>query len=349
MPDAARPVLTWSPKVFLPVTNLCRDRCGYCSFRKDPGDPAAWTMAPDEVRRALDAGLAAGCGEALLCLGDHPESLYPAYRRLLAGWGHDSTVAYLDWVSREALARGLLPHTNAGVLSREEMGLLRATNASLGLMLESVSERLCGPGGPHAHAPDKRPAARLRMLEEAGELAIPFTTGLLVGIGETHQERLDTLDAIARVHARHGHVQEVIVQPFRDRPGIRMEGAPEATDPELVATIAAARTRLPPEVTIQGPPNLLDVARPVVLDAGLRDLGGISPVTPDYINPGAPWPHVDALAARCAALGWSLRPRLPVYPRWAAEERWLAPAVRAALPGVRARLAERWARADIAA
>jgi len=307
--------VTFSPKVFLPLTNLCRNRCGYCTFRKAPDDPAAWTMAPDQVLASLDAGARAGCTEALFCLGDPPERAFPSYRRLLQGWGHDTTVDYLVWAGRQALDRGLLPHTNAGVLESHELRALMAVNASLGLMLESTSERLTEPGQVHHAAPDKHPARRLAMTAEAGRQGIPFTSGLLVGIGETRAERVDTLRAIAALHAEHSHIQEVIVQNFRAHTGSPWADAPEPSGAEVAWTVAAARLLLPDDISLQAPPNLNPASLEDLLAAGLNDLGGISPVTPDYINPAWAWPHLGDLAARCRAVGFTLRARLPVYPR----------------------------------
>jgi FO synthase len=305
--------ITWSPKVFLPLTNLCRDRCDYCSFRKSPGEEGAWTMRPDEVIAWLERAERQGCTEALLCLGDKPERAFGSYRGEIAAWGHSSTVDYLDWASREALARGLLPHTNAGLLSADEMARLKPTNPSLGLMLESASERLCAPGGPHHRAPDKRPSLRLAMIEEAGRLQIPFTTGILVGIGETVHERAEALAAIQRLHRAHGHIQEVIVQSFRARPDIPMANAPEPSDREVAHAVAMARLILDDDVAVQAPPNLNAGSLGLLLEAGINDFGGISPVTPDYINPRHPWPHVDGLARLCGDAGFTLEPRLPVY------------------------------------
>jgi len=333
--------LSFSPKVFLPVTRLCRNRCSYCSFRRDPTAADQHTMAPGQVEEALDAAVSAGCTEALLCLGDTPETGLPGYRALLASWGYDSTVAYLEAIAGMALHRGLLPHTNAGILSEAQLRRLRACNVSMGLMLESTSERLCGPGGPHARARDKRPAVRLAMLETAGRLRIPMTTGLLVGMGETEAERRDTIEAIAELHARFGHIQEVIVQPFRAGAGTPMAGAPEPEEAVISQAIARARLVLPPEVSVQTPPNLgrLEPA----WAAGINDLGGISPVTPDFINPGHPWPQLAGLAEAAAALGARLEARLPIYARYVDTPGWLDPTLRPAVEAAAARQRERWA------
>jgi len=306
--------LTFSPKVFLPITNLCRNRCDYCSFRRSPGDPGEWTMSPDEVRAWLRRAREQGCVEALFCLGDTPETGFREYRALLRSWGHERTVDYLRWAAEEALAAGLLPHTNAGILSRDEMRMLKPVNVSLGLMLENVSERLCEKGMPHHRAPDKRPAKRIQMTREAGELQIPFTSGLLIGIGETVSERIDTILTIRRLHREFGHIGEVIIQNFRSHPDTPMGSAPDPSADELAAGIALARLILDDEVSVQAPPNLSPASIATLIDAGINDFGGISPVSPDYINPQHPWPYLDALRQGAEAEGFRLEPRLPVYP-----------------------------------
>lgn len=321
-------VASFSPKVFLPLTNICRNRCDYCSFRRSPGDPGAWTMSHDEVAASLERARREGCVEALFCLGDKPEGAFAAYRRELAALNHDSTVDYLDWAGQRALELGLLPHTNAGVLTGEEMERLRRVNVSLGLMLENISPRLCEPGMPHHRAPDKRPAVRVRMLEEAGALAIPFTTGILVGIGETRLERIASLLAIRELHRRFGHIQEVIVQNFTPRPNIALAHRLEPDDLEMVHSVALARLILDPDVSLQSPPNLNPRRTALLLRAGINDFGGISPVTPDYINPRHPWPQLEALAKACAVEGFTLRPRLPIYDSYLERDGWLDPALR---------------------
>jgi len=277
--------ITFSPKVFLPITNLCRDRCTYCTFRKDPDDPDAWTMTPDEIAAWSARGRALGCKEALMCLGDKPEVAFPAYRATLAGLGHRTTAEYVHRACAIALDCGLLPHTNAGLLSRDEMARLKEVNVSLGLMLENVSPRLRARGQVHQWAPDKEPALRLRMLREAGELRIPFTTGLLLGIGETLAERVDTLLAIRDLHRAYGHVQEVIVQNFRAKPTIPRADASEPAPEDIARTVAVARLILDADVSVQAPPNLSPADHTLLLAAGLNDWGGISPLTPDYVNP----------------------------------------------------------------
>lgn len=346
--ERVRPrTLTYSPKVFLPLTNLCRNRCDYCSFRKSPGDPGEWTMRPDEVADWLERGRAEGAVEALFCLGDKPEGAFSSYRRTLEGFGHASTVDYLVAECERALSLGLLPHTNAGVLGVDEMRRLRRVNASLGLMLENVSPRLAEPGMPHHKAPDKRPERRVAMIDEAGALAIPFTTGVLVGIGETRRERVESLLAIRALALRHGHVQEVIVQNFRARPEIGMSDAIEADDDEMAHAIAMARLVLPDEISVQAPPNLNASRTALLVSAGLDDFGGISPVTPDYINPRHPWPHLDALGDACARLGFALRPRTPVHARWLADDRFFEPSIAERTRAIAARLARVERAADL--
>lgn len=308
--------LTFSPKVFLPVTNLCRNQCGYCSFRRSSGEQGECTMTPAEVAFFLDRGRGAGCLEALLCLGDTPEGAFPAYRETLAAFGHATTVDYLVAVARMALERGLLPHTNAGLLTGDEMARLKEVNASLGLMLESASLRLCEPGMPHHRAPDKHPEKRLAMLAEAGRQRIPFTTGILIGIGETRRERVEALLAIRALHREHGHIQEVIVQSFRPGPSSAMADAPEPGEAELTRTVALARLVLDSAVSVQAPPNLSPTGVASLIGAGINDFGGLSPVTPDYINPSHPWPDVHALREACCREGFELAPRLCVYDRF---------------------------------
>jgi FO synthase len=305
--------LTYSPKVFLPVTNLCRNRCEYCAFRRSAGDDGEWTMSPPEMDGTLSVARRQGCVEALLCLGDTPETAFPSYAKTLASFGHGRTVDYLVWACRRALDLGLLPHTNAGILSMEDMAALRSVNVSLGLMLENVSSRLCQKGMPHHRAPDKRPASRLRMLREAGELRIPFTTGILVGIGETRRERVEALLAIREQHQEYGHVQEVIVQNFTPHANTPMQDTREPSEEDMAHAVALARLVLPEDVSVQAPPNLNPERTLLLLESGINDFGGISPVTPDYINPDRPWPLVEALTKIVNGHGFELRPRLPIY------------------------------------
>src|SRR5215831_2296928 len=306
-------MVTYSRKIFLPITNLCRDRCSYCTFRKDPNDPDAWTMSPVEIDDVLIRGKKQGCKEALMCLGDKPETAFPQYRETLRLLGHQSTAEYVARACEMAIAHGFLPHTNAGVLSRDEMRLLKRSNVSLGLMLENVSPRLAERGMPHFSAPDKHPSVRLRMIREAGELSIAFTTGILIGIGETLEERVDSLAAIRDLQAEYGHIQEVIIQNFRAKPDTRMARHEEPEAIDIARTIAVARLLLGGEMNIQAPPNLNPNDHRLLLRAGINDWGGISPVTRDYINPEAAWPLVEKLAATCRDEGFTLSERLAIY------------------------------------
>ncbi len=323
--------VTYSRKIFLPITNLCRDRCSYCTFRKDPNDPGAWTMTPGEIEDVLDRGRKQNCKEALMCLGDKPELAFPQYRRTLAGFGYRTTADYVAEACAMAIERGFLPHTNAGILTAEEMNLLKGVNASLGLMLENASPRLSQRGMPHFSAPDKDPAVRLRMLRDAGELGIAFTTGILIGIGETREERVDSLLAIRDIHERYGHIQEVIIQNFRAKPDTRMAGFEEPDAPEIARTVATARLLLGGEMNIQAPPNLNPRDHALLLRAGINDWGGISPVTQDYVNPEAAWPHIDTLAETCREAGFTLRERLAIYDAFIDRPGFLPDALRPAV------------------
>ncbi len=323
-------IVTFSKKVFLPLTTLCRDYCSYCTFRKDPGEPGAHFMTPEEVLAAAEAAREAGCKEALFSLGDQPERIFPEAREFLRGQGFARTLDYLAAMCELVLKEtGLLPHANPGVMDRTALERLRASNASVGLMLENVSARLVRDGGPHAEAPDKVPAVRLRTIEEAGRLSMAFTTGILIGIGETPEERVDSLLAIRALHERYGHIQEVIVQNFRAKPDIPMAGHPDPTLEEMLRTVAIARLVLGEEMNLQAPPNLSYGDFPRLLDAGINDWGGISPVTRDFINPEAAWPQIARLRQESAARGFTLRERLALYPEYLARPEFLAPAVRA--------------------
>ena len=309
-------VITYSRKVFLPLTNLCRDYCGYCVFRRDPGEPGAHTMTPEEVLAVARAGEKLGCTEALFSLGDKPELLFPEMRDRLRHLGYKSTLHYLEAMCELVLREtSLLPHPNPGLLSAEWIARLAAVSPSMGLMLESTNRSLLAPGAAHDNAPDKIPAKRLRTIEEAGKQRIPFTTGLLIGIGETLEDRVDTLLAIRDLHDRHHHIQEVIVQNFRAKPAIPMAEVPEPGQGEMLRAVAVARL-LMPNVNIQAPPNLNAPYYEELLNAGINDWGGISPLTPDYINPEKPWPHLEQLRLRTENKGLRLRQRLSVYPEF---------------------------------
>ncbi len=309
-------VITYSRKVFIPLTNLCRDYCGYCTFRRDPSDPGAHTMTPDEVLAVARAGEKLGCTEALFSLGDKPELLFPEMRATLRRLGYKSTLHYLEAICELVLREtSLLPHPNPGLLSAEWISRLAAVSPSMGLMLETTNAALLAPGAAHDNAPDKVPAKRLRTIEEAGKKNVPFTTGLLIGIGESPEDRVDTLLAIRDLHERYGHVQEVIVQNFRVKPTIPMADWPEPSHGEMLRAVAVARLLLP-DVNIQAPPNLSAPYYDDLMDAGINDWGGISPLTPDFINPEKPWPHLEQLRLRTEAKGFTLRQRLPVYPEF---------------------------------
>ena len=309
--------LTYSPKVFLPLTNLCRDRCRYCTFRRDPGQPGAHWMEPEEVLAVARAGEALGCREALLSLGDRPEATFPEAREWLRQRGFRRTLDYVEAISDLLLEKTTLsPHSNPGLMSRRDLLRLKQSNVSLGLMLESTSTALFGPGEAHEEAVDKWPHRRLRTLREAGELKIPFTTGILVGIGESVEDIVDSLFAIRELHQRYGHIQEVIIQNFLPKPEIPMHDWPAPNAGFFARTVAMARLILGPQMNIQAPPNLSPRHLALLLDSGINDWGGISPLTLDYINPEAPWPHVRELEALVCGKGLQLRPRWAVYPEY---------------------------------
>ena len=289
--------ITYSRKVFLPLTNLCRDYCGYCTFRRDPSEHGAHSMTPNEVLSVARAGEKLGCTEALFSLGDKPELLFPEMRETLRHLGYKSTLHYLEAMCEMVLRETrLLPHPNPGLLSAEWIARLAAVSPSMGLMLETTNAALLAPGAAHDNAPDKVPSKRLRTIAEAGKQNVPFTTGLLIGIGESAEDRVDTLIAIRALHERYGHIQEVIVQNFRVKAAIPMADWPEPTRGEMLRAVAVARLLLP-NVNIQAPPNLSAPYYEDLVDAGINDWGGVSPLTPDFINPEKPWPHLDQLRA----------------------------------------------------
>jgi len=323
-------LVSFSRNVFIPLTNLCRDRCGYCTFAKQADSPEAKTYTLAEVADVIRGGVATGCIEALFCLGDKPELAYRSHREWLAARGHSTTAQYLEEACRVGFLGGMLPHTNAGILTPDEMARLRRWNASMGLMLETASPRLREKGMPHHYAPDKEPAVRIRMHEEAGELKIPFTSGILLGIGETAAERVDTLLAIRALADRFGHIQECIVQPFHPKPGTAMRWASGLSVEEVASWVAIARLVLGPAMNVQAPPNLAPDALELLVRAGVNDWGGVSPVTVDFINPEAPWPTLRELRERTEAAGARLVERLPVYPEHLADPAFFEPAVREA-------------------
>lgn len=314
--EAFKPgIITYSRKVFIPLTNLCRDYCGYCTFRRDPGQPGAHTMSPDEVLAVARAGEKFGCTEALFSLGDKPELIFPEMRETLRHLGYKSTLHYLEAMCELVLREtSLLPHPNPGLLSAEWITRLASVSPSMGLMLETTNAALLNKDAAHDNAPDKLPAKRLRTIEEAGKQGVAFTTGLLIGIGESIEDRVDTLLAIRDLHERYGHIQEVIVQNFRAKPEIPMANWPEPSLGDMLRTVAVARL-LMPRMNIQAPPNLTSPYHDL-LDAGINDWGGVSPLTPDFINPERPWPHLEQLRLRTEANGQQLVQRLPIYPEF---------------------------------
>ena len=322
---------TYSRKVFIPLTQLCADVCHYCTFAKAPRGLKAPYLTPDEVLEIARRGAAIGCKEALFTLGDAPETRYAAARDALAKLGFERTVDYLEHVAGLVLREtGLLPHINAGVLSGDEYRRFRAVAPSAGLMLESASDRLCERGGPHFGSPHKKPSVRLASIAAAGEASMPMTSGILVGIGETAKERLDSLFALRDAHRAHGHIQEIIVQNFLPKPGTKMAEAPAADEDDFLRAIVWARIVLDDDVSVQAPPNLNEGRLHALLDAGIDDWGGVSPVTIDHVNPEAPWPEIERLERVCAAAGRPLTERLTIYPRYVqARKRWVAQELRA--------------------
>jgi 7,8-didemethyl-8-hydroxy-5-deazariboflavin synthase CofG subunit len=317
--------ISFSKKVFIPLTTLCRDYCGYCTFRKDPGQPGAHFMTPDEVLALAELGRRAGCKEALFSLGDQPERIFPEAREFLHRQGYTRTLDYLAAMCELVLEdTGLLPHANPGLMDGAALEKLKDSNASVGLMLETVSARLMRDGLPHANAPDKVPALRLRTIEEAGKRSMAFTTGVLIGIGETVEERIDSLLAIRDLHAKYGHIQEVIVQNFRAKADIPMAGHPEPSLEEMLRTLAVARLILGAQMNLQAPPNLSYRDFPRLLETGINDWGGISPVTKDFINPEAAWPQIALLQSETEARGFSLRERLALYPEFISRKQFVS-------------------------
>jgi len=345
--DNGHPVaFSYSRKVFIPLTQLCRDVCHYCTFAHPPRKGQRAYLTRDEVLDIARAGAAQGCKEALFTLGDKPELRYEIARQELAELGHDTTISYLEEMARVVFEEtGLFPHVNPGVLTKDDIVRLRKVSISQGLMLESASPRLCEKGGPHYGSPDKHPAARLETIRMAGELRVPFTTGILIGIGETRRERIESLLELRDLHERYGHVQEIIIQNFRAKADTRMALAPEPELDELLWTIAVARLVFGPEMNIQAPPNLSPGVLPRLMAAGINDWGGVSPVTPDHVNPEAPWPHLDALARETGSAGKLLTERLALYPTYAQKaEDWIDARFRT--PVVRAIDTDGFARAE---
>ncbi|MBL8290779.1 MAG: 7,8-didemethyl-8-hydroxy-5-deazariboflavin synthase CofG [Bryobacterales bacterium] len=321
-------VVTYSRKVFIPLTNLCRDRCAYCTFARQPGDGKAHTMSPEEVLAVAEAGKRAGCKEALFSLGDKPEARYPQHREWLERQGFASTIEYLAAMCQLVFEQtGLLPHSNPGAMTGAEIELLRPVNVSLGMMLESKSARLLERGQAHYACPDKAPAVRLATVRAAGEARVAFTSGILIGIGETFEERVDALVALRDLHRQYGHLQEVIIQNFRAKPDIPFAHHAEPDSLDLARTVAMARSIFGGEVSVQAPPNLNPAALRLLLDAGINDWGGISPVTLDHINPEHEWPHLPELKRVTESAGLELRERLPLYPNYLTDT-WIPEAFR---------------------
>jgi FO synthase len=323
-------LVSYSRKVFIPLTQLCRDVCHYCTFAHPPRRGEPIYLGAEQVLDIARAGARAGCREALFTLGDKPELRYGAARKALEALGHETTLSYLAEMAQLVLREtGLLPHLNPGVMTRADIDRLRSVSVSQGIMLESAAERLRHRGNPHFGSPDKDPAVRLETIRAAGEAAVPFTSGILIGIGETRRERIESLLALRDLHDRYGHLQEIIIQNFRAKPGTRMANAPEPDLQDHLWTIAVARLIFGPEMNIQAPPNLNPGALAEIIAAGINDWGGVSPVTPDHVNPERPWPALDRLAEQTAAAGKTLVERLAIYPAYAgAPERWLDPSLR---------------------
>ena len=317
--------ISYSRKVFIPLTHLCRDYCGYCTFRADPQPGVPAYMTPDEVLAVAEAGRRAGCKEALFSLGDQPERAFPEAKAFLRMLGYETTLEYVGAMTDLVLSTtGLLPHANPGVMGEDDLRRLRESNVSVGIMLESASRRLGQSDGAHWKAPDKVPTYRLNTIENAGRLSMPFTTGILIGIGETLEERVDALLEIRALHEKYGHVQEVIIQPFRAKLDIRMSLQPEPSNADLLRTIAIARLIFGGTMNIQSPPNLLSKDYPELLTAGINDWGGISPVTKDFINPEAAWPQISSLSERTANAGFFLRERLAIYPEFSSRTTFIS-------------------------
>lgn len=330
-------VVSYSKKIFIPLTHLCRDYCGYCTFRSDPIEGIEPYMTPEEVLSMAETGRRAGCKEVLFSLGDQPEAIFPEAKEFLRRRGFTRTLDYLAAMTDLVLDEtGLLPHSNPGVMGRDDLQRLRESNVSLGLMLESTSTRLRRPAGPHWKAPDKVAPLRLKTIEEAGRLRIAFTTGILIGIGESFEERIDSLFVLRELHEKYGHIQEVILQPFRAKAGTRMALASEPSAEDLLRTVAIARLIFGGSMNIQSPPNLMSDRYPLLVRAGINDWGGISPVTRDFINPESEWPQISVLAERMTAEEMSLRERLAIYPEYSGRPEFVSPRVRPHLEKLRA-------------
>jgi 7,8-didemethyl-8-hydroxy-5-deazariboflavin synthase CofG subunit len=322
-------VVSYSRKVFIPLSNICRNKCKYCGFRREPYN-GGFVMEPNEVLALSRSGAKAGCKEALFSLGEKPEEKYEYVRKFLKSKGYSRMVDYLRDMCQLVLNEtGLLPHTNAGILEWDELKMLKEVNASMGLMLENISERLCLRNGPHEHSPGKNPKLRLKVIEMAGQLKIPFTTGILIGIGETFRERIDSLYAIRELHEKYSHIQEVIIQGFRRKPNTPMESSPEPDISDITHTIAIARLVMPRDVSVQSPPNLVNINECIqLLKSGINDWGGVSPITRDFINPEKTWPNINTLRKITEDLNLQFRERLPIYPKYVFKEEFLTENIR---------------------
>ncbi|HXT91290.1 MAG TPA: 7,8-didemethyl-8-hydroxy-5-deazariboflavin synthase CofG [Trebonia sp.] len=328
---AGRPgIITYSKKVFIPLTRLCRDRCGYCTFATVPGRLESLYLSPDEVLDIARQGAALGCKEALFTLGDRPEARWKQAREWLDARGYEETLSYVRAMAIRVLEEtGLLPHLNPGVMTSQDFQRLKPVAPSMGMMLETTSTRLfTTKGAAHFGSPDKDPKVRLQVLEDAGRSNVPFTTGILIGIGETLAERVDAIFALRKVQREYGGIQEVIVQNFRAKPDTKMRNTPDAELADLAATIAVTRLVLGPDARVQAPPNLVGDEHQLMIDAGIDDWGGVSPLTPDHVNPERPWPQLDELARLTSAAGFTLRERLTIYPEYLGKASWLDPSVK---------------------
>ncbi len=309
-------IITFSSNVFIPLTNYCRNSCGYCGFRREPGNPSGRIMKPDEVKTVLIKGKEVGCTEALFTFGEKPEEKYPEVKELLEEWGYSSTVDYLYDLCLMSLEIGLLPHSNPGIIERDEIKKLKQVNASMGLMLETSSERLCEPGEAHGHSPGKLPKHRIKTIEYAGELRVPFTSGVLLGIGETLGERIESIYVLKNLHDKYDHIQEIIIQNFDPKPNTPMENVPPPRLKDIILTAAITRLVFKGETNIQIPPNLNIKHERELLTSGMNDWGGISPITADEINPTHSWPSKKKLGKITKEAGFSLIERLPIYPKY---------------------------------
>tara|TARA_B100001996_G_scaffold373776_1_gene351614 strand:- start:349 stop:1608 length:1260 start_codon:yes stop_codon:yes gene_type:complete len=308
-------LISFSKNFFIPLTQLCRDNCSYCTFKYEPGE-GELLFSPEKVIEAAKKSTELGCTEMLFVSGDKPELVYDVYRKELNKMGYDSTSDYMIAMSEICLDEGIFPHSNLGIAKPEELKRFKQSNPSMGLMLESISERLMDPGEAHYRCPDKYPRARIKTISDAGKLNIPWTSGILIGIGENWEERVDSIFELKRISEEFGHIQEIIIQNFSPKPGIKMEGSPVPTDLDMIKTVAIAKILMGKDVNIQVPPNLNAKTYTLHIFSGVNDLGGVSPLTIDYVNPESPWPQLDMMKKNIFEFGFTLRERLPVYPEY---------------------------------